>query len=89
MLDDGAAAALGSGASLLAGGIVEVRGDFRRGDLIELQDSNTTLGHGLCGYDADETRRIAGRRSGEFEAVLGYAGRGPVVHRDDLVLFDR
>lgn len=89
VLDDGAAEALTRGASLLAGGIVEVRGDFRRGDLIELRDRSTAVGHGLCGYDACETRRIVGRRSSEFEAVLGYAGRGPVVHRNDLVLFER
>lgn len=89
VLDDGAIAALARGASLLAGGIVEVRGDFRRGDPIELRGRDGALGHGLCGYDADETRRITGRHSSEFEAVLGYAGRGPVVHRDDLVLYER
>lgn len=89
VLDDGAAEALAGGASLLAGGIVEVRGDFQRGDLVELRDHSTALGHGLCGYDAAETRRIIGRRSSEFESILGYAGRGPVVHRDDLVLFER
>lgn len=89
LLDSGAAAALARGASLLAGGIVEVKGDFRRGDLIELRGDQGVIGHGLCGYDASETRRIVGRRSSEFEAILGYAGRGPVVHRDDLVLFDR
>lgn len=89
VLDDGAVRALAGGASLLAGGIVDVRGDFRRGDLVELRGSDGALGHGLSGYDAAETRRIVGRHSREFEAILGYAGRGPVVHRDDLVLFDR
>jgi len=89
VLDDGAVDALARGASLLAGGIVEVRGQFRRGDLIELRGRGTALGHGLCGYDAVETRQIIGRHSREFESILGYAGRGPVVHRDDLVLFDR
>jgi len=82
VLDDGAVDALARGASLLAGGIVEVRGQFRRGDLIELRGRGTALGHGLCGYDAVETRRIIGRHSREFESILGYAGR-------DLVLFDR
>lgn len=89
VLDQGAVDALGRGASLLAGGIVEVRGEFRRGDLIELRGRDSALGHGLSGYDADETRRIIGRHSSDFESILGYAGRGPVVHRDDLVLFDR
>lgn len=89
VLDNGAVEALAGGASLLAGGVVEVFGPFRRGDLIELRNSDSVLGHGLSGYDDAETRRIMGRRSSEFEAILGYAGRGPVVHRDDLVLYER
>ena len=89
VLDQGAARALAGGASLLAGGIVEVCGDFRRGDLVELRTEHDVLGHGLSGYDAAETRRIVGRHSREFESILGYAGRGPVVHRNDLVLFER
>lgn len=88
-LDDGAVAALGRGASLLASGITRVDGDFRRGDLVALRGAPGTIGQGLCGYDAAEATRIMGRHSSTFEAVLGYAGRGPVVHRDDLVLFDR
>ncbi|MEX0915704.1 MAG: glutamate 5-kinase, partial [Wenzhouxiangellaceae bacterium] len=88
-LDDGAAAALGRGASLLASGIRRVDGDFRRGDLVELRAKSGAIGQGLCGYDALEAARILGRQSSEFDTLLGYAGRGPMVHRDDLVLFER
>jgi glutamate 5-kinase len=87
-LDAGAVAALDRGASLLASGIRRVDGDFRRGDLVELRGSRGTVGQGLCGYDAVDAARIIGRHSSEFEALLGYAGRGPVVHRDDLILFE-
>ena len=37
-------------------------------------------------YAADEVRRIAGLRSGEIEARLGYRLLDCVVHRDDLVV---
>jgi glutamate 5-kinase len=37
-------------------------------------------------YDADEARRIAGRKSTEIEAILGYAGRAAMIHRDDMVI---
>jgi len=87
-LDDGAVAALGRGASLLASGILRVDGDFRRGDLVQLSGAAGAIGQGLCGYAAAEASRIMGRKSPEFEATLGYAGRGPVVHRDDLVIFE-
>jgi glutamate 5-kinase len=30
--------------------------------------------------------RIAGRRSAEIAAALGYRGRDEIIHRDDLVM---
>ena len=44
------------------------------------------LGIGLARYTGDEARAIAGRRSGDIEAVLGYPGRAALIHRDDMVL---
>ncbi|MEO0998716.1 MAG: PUA domain-containing protein, partial [Pseudomonadota bacterium] len=87
VLDAGAARAIGSAASLLPVGVVSVHGDFRRGDTVRLCDEGgVELGRGLIAYDADEARRISGRNSADIEAVLGYAGRPTLVHRDDLVL---
>jgi glutamate 5-kinase len=37
-------------------------------------------------YTAAEAKAIAGHRSGEIEAILGYAGRAALIHRDDMVL---
>jgi glutamate 5-kinase len=88
-LDAGAEDALQRGASLLASGIERVDGSFQRGDAITLCGPQGRVGCGLAGYDSDEARRIAGHRSEAFERLLGYAGRGPMVHRDDLVLFER
>jgi glutamate 5-kinase len=39
----------------------------------------------LIAYPAEEARQIVGRKSGEFEALLGYHGRDELIHRDDLV----
>ncbi len=87
VLDAGAARAVAAAASLLPVGVVAVHGDFRRGDTVRLcNDSGAELGRGLVAYDADEARRISGRKSADIEAVLGYAGRPTLVHRDDLVL---
>ncbi|MGK7296179.1 MAG: glutamate 5-kinase, partial [Candidatus Wenzhouxiangella sp. M2_3B_020] len=86
-VDAGAVAALRRGASLLSSGMVRIEGDFRRGDLVALDGPDGSIGQGLAGYDRDEAARIAGRPSSAYEELLGYSGRGPVVHRDDLVLF--
>jgi glutamate 5-kinase len=86
-LDAGAVQALGQGKSLLPAGVVSVSGNFGRGDPVAiLGPSGETLGKGLVRYTAVETRAIAGHRSGEIEAILGYMGRAALIHRDDMVV---
>jgi len=86
-LDAGAVAALAQGKSLLAAGVTAVTGAFGRGDPVAvLGPDSAALAKGLVRYSADEARMIAGRRSGDIAAILGYAGRGPMVHRDDMAL---
>ena len=85
-VDDGAARALAGGrASLLPGGIVGVTGEFRRGDLVDIEDTAGCLvARGLSQYGSAEVMRLAGRHSREIDAVLGYSYGAEVVHRDDL-----
>ena len=86
-LDAGAVAALRQGKSLLPAGVTGVSGRFGRGDAVAiLGPDGAAEGVGLIRYTADEARAIAGRRSGDIEGILGYAGRGPMVHRDDMAL---
>ena len=86
-IDAGAEEALRSGKSLLPAGVREVKGTFSRGDTIAvLGASGREIARGLAGYDADEARQIAGKKSTEIAAILGYAGRAAMVHRDDLVM---
>jgi glutamate 5-kinase len=88
-LDDGAATALNNGNSLLPVGVVEVVGNFRRGDVVTIVDAaGNEIGRGLAEYSDDEARRLVGCRSEHIEEQLGYRGRSVMVHRDELVLFD-
>ena len=88
-VDDGAALALNDGNSLLPVGVVEVIGNFRRGDVVTLVNSaGNELGRGLAEYSDEEARRLAGCRSEQFEERLGYRGRSVMIHRDELVLFE-
>jgi glutamate 5-kinase len=86
-LDAGAVSALAAGKSLLPAGVTGVTGQFGRGDPVSITTPDgAVLGKGLVRYTAAEAVAIAGHRSGQIEAILGYAGRAALVHRDDMVL---
>ena len=87
IVDDGAAAALSRGKSLLPAGVRRVDGSFTRGDTVSIVTARgREIARGLVAYDAGDAVRIAGLKSGEIEKVLGFRGRDELVHRDDLVL---
>lgn len=87
VVDDGAGRALARGKSLLPAGVVKVEGRFERGDAVTVKNqAGDPLGRGLIAYSAADARRIAGAKSKEIEAILGYRGRDEMIHRDDLVL---
>ncbi len=86
-VDAGAAAALSRGSSLLAAGVIEVDGTFLRGDAIAvLGPDGAVLARGLSEYDAAECAALMGHPSAEHEALLGYAPRSALIHRDQLVM---
>lgn len=87
-IDQGAAYALSQqGKSLLAVGVVEVEGDFRRGEIVMCIDPlEKEIARGLVNYSAIETRKIIGQPSDKFEELLGYVDSAELIHRDDLIL---
>jgi glutamate 5-kinase len=87
VVDDGALGALRSGRSLLPAGVVSVSGRFERGDAVLVKDQRgREVARGLVAYSAADAERIAGHKSREIEALLGYRGRDEMIHRDDLVV---
>ena len=88
VVDDGAAAKLrGAGKSLLPIGVVEVQGEFSRGDVIAVRTlAGVELARGLANYSSAESRLIARRPSSQIEAALGYVNEPELIHRTNLVL---
>ncbi len=86
-VDAGAARALAAGGSLLPAGVRAVSGAFQQGDaVLVLGPGGVRVAQGLCAYDAEDAAKLAGHRSDEIEALLGWRGRDELIHRDDLVL---
>jgi glutamate 5-kinase len=75
------------GKSLLPIGMVEVEGDFSRGDVIAIRDpAGLEIARGLANYSSTEARLLCRKSSAAFEKLLGYAAEPEMVHRDNLVL---
>lgn len=85
-LDDGARKAVErDGRSLLAIGIRDVAGDFRKGDVVSLRDqAGYEFARGLCNYAQDELHKIKGLRTEQIAVALGSHPHDEVIHRDNL-----
>ena len=88
IVDDGAKkAVVQKGKSLLPSGVMKIRGNFNRGDLVTcLGPRGKEFARGLVNYSATELEKIRGLRSNQIESTLGYKYSDEVIHRDDLVV---
>jgi len=89
-IDPGAVKAICKrGKSLLATGVTQITGMFQHGDVLLVRtEAGKELARGLTNYSAEELRLIMGKRSSQFQKVLGNAAYDEVIHRDNLVVLD-
>jgi glutamate 5-kinase len=87
-VDDGARdVLLKKGKSLLPSGITRVEGRFERGASVRICGvDGKEFARGLSDYSGVEITKLAGKKSSEIEAVLGYYYGDVIVHRDNLVI---
>ncbi|TFZ01574.1 glutamate 5-kinase [Ramlibacter rhizophilus] len=87
-IDDGAALRLREdGKSLLPIGMVTVEGEFSRGDVIAIRDSQgREIGRGLANYASAEARLLCRKPSAEIEKLLGYMAEPEMIDRTNLVV---
>jgi len=88
VVDDGAALALRKqNRSLLAAGIRQVKGEFQRGDIVNIYDpQGSRLGCGITNYSSADIEAIKGAHSERIATLLGYDYGSEVVHRNNLVV---
>ncbi len=86
-IDSGAQKALQEGGSLLPVGIIKVKGEFQRGDVIYIFDqAGKPFALGRSAYASDEAERIKGLHTSQIEEQLGYIYAEELIHHDNLVL---
>jgi len=86
-VDAGAAQAIvRKGASLLPIGMINVQGDFDKGECVEVVVDSVVIARGLCNYNSSDLKRVQGLSSQDMAKTLGYKDFTSVIHRDNLVL---
>lgn len=87
IIDHGAMRALVKGGSLLPAGLVEVKGEFERGDTLSVcGPDGSELARGVVNYNSADCVKLCGRQSREIEESLGYFYGDEIIHRNNLVL---
>lgn len=88
MVDAGAVRALTTGGrSLLPAGVLNVTGDFSRGEMVMvLDEAGRVIARGLANYGAEDARSIMGHPTRAIESILGFMGEEELVHRDNMVM---
>lgn len=83
LIDPGAVTAVAERRrSLLAAGVVGIKGRFYGGDVVDLLDADRTIvARGVVEYDSNELSTMLGRSTRELPDTM----QRPVVHADDLV----
>ena len=75
------------GRSLLAVGVIEIKGSFRRGEIVScLDEDGKEIARGLVNYNSDEANKVKGQASEKIESILGYVDEPELIHRDNLIL---
>ncbi|HXG64077.1 MAG TPA: PUA domain-containing protein, partial [Blastocatellia bacterium] len=77
-------------ASLLAAGVLEVRGEFERGDVVSILDEQgREFARGIVNYSSGEARKISGLRSDRIDELIENRNYDALITRDNIAFLDR
>jgi glutamate 5-kinase len=88
VIDEGARKAIvEKGKSLLPAGIKKISGEFKPGDMVDLQNEEKLIvARGLVNYSSKEIEKIIGCKTSDILQRLGQKTFDEVIHRDNLVV---
>ena len=73
--------------SLLSIGIMNIKGEFQRGEIVSIIDEeNQEFARGISNYDSSDIEKIKGNHSDKICEILGYKFDDDVVLKDNLVI---
>lgn len=88
IVDEGAKDALElARKSLLPKGVIDVKGEFLSGSIVDIVDVNEkVIGKGITNYSSEEIKRIKGYNTCCIEELIGYKDYDEIIHANNLAL---
>ncbi len=77
-------------ASLLSAGILDVRGQFERGDVVSIIDEQGhEFARGIVNYSSVEARKISGLRSDKIDELIENRSYDALITRDNIAFLEK
>ena len=88
IVDKGAEIAIQKGVnSLLPSGVVDINGDFKRGESINIVNQDKKIiACGISNYDAESVLELKGIHSSKISEILGFDFGEEIIHRNNMIL---
>lgn len=75
--------------SLLAIGLVEVRHEFKKGEVVSILDENEReIARGIVNYNSEDCKKITGAHSDDIAKILGHKNYDEVINRDNITILE-
>ncbi len=73
--------------SLLPIGVIKVKNNFKKGDVISILDENEQeFARGIVNYDSDACKKVIGSHSDNIVDILGFKNYDAIITRDNITI---
>ncbi len=75
--------------SLLPIGVVDIKNEFKKGEVVSILDENEKeIARGIVNYNSEDCKKIMGVHSDDISKILGYKNYDAVITRDNITVLE-
>lgn len=75
--------------SLLPIGVVDIKNEFKKGEVVSIIDENEReIARGIVNYNSEDCKKILGAHSDDIVKILGYKNYDAVITRDNITILE-
>lgn len=75
--------------SLLPIGVVDIKNEFKKGEVVSIIDENEReIARGIVNYNSEDCKKIIGAHSDEIVKILGHKNYDAIITRDNITILE-